>query len=32
MAFEHLILRAFELGGADVQWPHRAMLHGHVVE
>lgn len=31
-AFEHLVLRAFELDGAEVTWPYSVKLEGHVVE
>ena len=31
-AFEHLILRAFELDGATVRWPYTVVLHDHLVE
>jgi hypothetical protein len=31
-ALEHLILRAFELSGAEVIWPYSVMLNGIVVE
>lgn len=31
-AFEYLVLRAFELEGADVAWPFRVDLDGEVVE
>lgn len=31
-AFEHLILRAFELEGAEVIWPYTVQLNGDVVE
>src|SRR5690349_14852001 len=31
-AMEHLILRAFELGGAEVIWPYRVQLDGVEVE
>ncbi len=27
-AFEYLVLRAFELNGADVRWPYTVFLHG----
>lgn len=31
-AFEHLVLRAFELSGADVVWPYSVQLGGEVAE
>lgn len=31
-AFEYLILRAFELDGAEVRWPYTVTLHGQLVE
>jgi hypothetical protein len=31
-AFEHLILRSFELSGARVTWPYGVSLDGHIVE
>ncbi|MEB3311885.1 MAG: restriction endonuclease [Snowella sp.] len=31
-AFEYLILRAFELDGAEVKWPYRVKLFGEEVE
>lgn len=31
-ALEHLVLRAFELDGADVRWPFTVHLEGQVVE
>lgn len=31
-AFEHLILRAFQLSGAEIIWPYAVNLHGAVVE
>jgi hypothetical protein len=31
-AFEHLILRAFELDGAVVRWPYTVELHDQLVE
>lgn len=31
-AFEYLILRAFELDGAEVRWPYTVSTQGHVVE
>lgn len=31
-AFEHMILRAFELDGADVRWPFTVDIDGEVVE
>ena len=31
-AFEHLILRAFELDGATVRWPYEVSISDHVVE
>lgn len=31
-AFEHLVLRAFELSGADVVWPYTVRLGGEVAE
>jgi hypothetical protein len=31
-AFEYLVLRAFELDGADVKWPYRVKLFGEEVE
>lgn len=31
-AFEYLILRAFQLRGAEVRYPYRVQLHGEVVE
>jgi hypothetical protein len=31
-AFEHIVLHAFELEGADVTWPYSVKLEGHVVE
>lgn len=31
-AFEYLILRAFELDGAEVRWPYEVPLDGEVVE
>ena len=31
-AMEHLVLRAFELDGADVVWPYGVPLHGEQVE
>ena len=31
-ALEHLVLRAFELTGADVIWPYRVRLNGEVIE
>jgi hypothetical protein len=27
-AFEYLVLRAFDLNGADVQWPYPVSLYG----
>lgn len=32
MAFEYLLLRAFELEGADIVWPYEVKLEGNVVE
>jgi hypothetical protein len=32
MAFEYLILRAFQLDGALVRWPYRVDLQGEIVE
>lgn len=31
-AFEYLVLRAFELDGAEVKWPYRVKLFGEEVE
>lgn len=31
-AFEHIILRAFELGGATVTWPYSVTLEGKEIE
>ncbi|MEB3231883.1 MAG: restriction endonuclease [Leptolyngbyaceae bacterium] len=31
-AFEYLVVRAFELDGADVKWPYRVRLFGEDVE
>lgn len=31
-ALEHLVLRAFELSGADVRWPYTVPIAGEVVE
>lgn len=31
-AFEHLILRAFEIEGADVTWPYEVHAEGHTIE
>jgi hypothetical protein len=31
-AFEHLILRAFELDGASITWPYSVGLEGQIVE
>jgi Restriction endonuclease len=31
-AFEYLVVRAFQLDGAVIRWPYRAVLHGEVVE
>ena len=31
-AFEYLVLRAFELGGAEVRWPYRVDLEGEQIE
>lgn len=31
-AFEHLILKAFELSGAEIIWPYSVSLHGSVIE
>jgi hypothetical protein len=32
MAFEHLVLRAFELDGAEVRWPYLVHHGGEVIE
>lgn len=31
-AFEHLVLRAFELEGAEVRWPYRVTMAGEEIE
>ena len=31
-AFEHIVLRAFEIEGAEVQWPFRVPYNGHTLE
>jgi hypothetical protein len=31
-AFEHLVLRAFELDGARVTWPYSVIIEGQIVE
>ena len=31
-AFEYMVLRAFELDGAEVKWPYRVRLFGEEVE
>lgn len=31
-AFEHLVLRGFELDGADVEWPYTVHFAGHALE
>ncbi len=31
-AFEHIVLRAFELEGADVTWPFDVKFYGNIVE
>lgn len=32
MAFEHLILRAFQLSGAEVVWPYAVKIHDEPIE
>lgn len=32
MALEHLVLRAFQLNGAEVIWPYSVNLHGQLLE
>lgn len=31
-AFEYMLLRAFQLEGAEVQWPYRIYFHGEQIE
>jgi hypothetical protein len=31
-AFEYLVLRAFQLDGAEIKWPYRVQLFGEEVE
>lgn len=31
-AFEYLVLRAFQLDGAEVRWPFEVSIDGHVIE
>ncbi len=31
-AFEHLVLRGFELDGAEVEWPYEVGFSGHTIE
>ena len=31
-ALEHLIIRAFQLSGADVEWPYKVLMDGEEVE